>query len=199
MNKVQAAKCFRVSTNTLSEWVRKGCPCEKKGRNGEEYTFDLPGMIAWRVEQLLDQRLGPLLTGNDLRDAEKREAFAKAALRELELEEKQKTLVNTLATARVFLRGIMEVRSQLLALPTKLAPRLIAFKKVAQMKLMLERAIHNALTGLSHIQFPEDALEEHLAPVGPAADADAQPVGRSKTPAQPRKQRRNRPVGNVTG
>lgn len=199
MNKVEIAKCFRVSTNTLSEWVKKGCPCEKKGRNGEEYHFDLPAVITWRVEQLVQQAMGPIFGGHDLRDAERREAFAKAELRELELAEKQKTLINTQAAARIVERGIMEARSQLLALPTKLAPRLIAFKTPAQIKAALERAVHNALAGLSRLKFSEDVLEEHLAAVGAAAHADRQPVGGPKTPAQPGKQRRNRPVGHIAG
>lgn len=199
MNKVEIAECFRVSTNTISEWVRKGCPCEKKGRNGEEYTFDLPPVITWRVEQLVQQAMKPIFGGHDLRDAERREAFAKAELRELELAEKQKEVVNMQAAARIVVRGIMETRSQLLALPTKLAPRLIAFKTPAAIKTVLERAIHNALIGISRLDFPEEILEGHLAPVGPAPQADGQPVGGSKTPAQPRKQRRNRPVGHVAG
>lgn len=199
MNKVQAAKCFRVSTNTITEWVRKGCPCEKKGRNGDQYVFDLPAIITWRVEQLVQQAMGPLLKHDDLASAMKREAFAKAELRELELAEKRKTLINVEAASTIVTRGIMETRSQLLALPTKLAPRLIVHKKPAQMRMALDKAVRDALRGVSSIQLAEDILEPHLEPVGAAAGHDGQRVGGSKTPAQSRKQRRDRPMGNQPG
>src|ERR1041385_8740328 len=138
MNKVQAAKCFRVSINTITEWVRKGCPCEKQGRAGDQYTFDLPAMITWRVEQLVQQAMGPLLKTDTVADAMKREALAKAELRELEVAEKRKSLVSTELASQLVERGIMEARSKLLALPTKLAPRLIGGGTPAAIKATLE-------------------------------------------------------------
>lgn len=199
MNKVQAAKCFNVSTNTITDWVRKGCPFEKQGRNGDQYIFDLPAVISWRVEQLVAQAMGMFKVGDDINTALRREAFAKAELRELELAEKRKELINVKAAVKIVERGIMDTRSLLLAMPTKLAPQLIVHRTPAPMKHAIEKAIRDALNGLTRIKFSEDVLEGDLEPLGSAADSNDQRVGGPVSPAQPRKQRRARAVGDIPG
>lgn len=200
MNRSQIAQVFGVSVVTIDAWVRKDCPFEKKGRNGAQYEFSLPAVITWRVEQLVSQAMGMFRSGDDIKTAEKRLAFAQAEIKELELAEKQGVLINTEAAAKLVERGIMETRSQLLALPTKLAPRLPACKTAPQFKAVLDKAVRDALHGLSRIKFSEDVLEPGVAePVAPPARADGERVGGQKPTAQPRKQRGDRPVGHRKG
>src|SRR5688572_2342865 len=53
MNKSELAQAFDVSPETVSAWLRRGCPFTKRGRNGEAYEFSLPDVVRWRVGELV--------------------------------------------------------------------------------------------------------------------------------------------------
>lgn len=55
MNKTQLATAFSVTPETIGAWVRRGCPVQRTGRNGEEYQFDLSAVVQWRVADLLER------------------------------------------------------------------------------------------------------------------------------------------------
>jgi len=46
--KSELAKAFGVSTTTIDNWIRKGCPCVEKGSNGKPWKFNLAEVARWR-------------------------------------------------------------------------------------------------------------------------------------------------------
>ncbi|RWR31346.1 DUF1441 family protein [Sinirhodobacter populi] len=48
LNRVQLAKAFGVSENTITKWVGQGMPVVSSGQNGISYEFRLSHCYAWR-------------------------------------------------------------------------------------------------------------------------------------------------------
>lgn len=55
LNRVQLARAFRVSENTITKWVGQGMPALSTGQNGVSYEFSLTQCYAWR--QFRDEKL----------------------------------------------------------------------------------------------------------------------------------------------
>ena len=87
MNLKELAKSEGVSTTTIANWVRNGCPAPKSKTGA--YRFNLKAVRRWRAENL-GRRPG---RGDTLMDARKRKEFALAGLRELELRTRNDELV----------------------------------------------------------------------------------------------------------
>lgn len=48
LNRVQLARAFSVSENTVSKWIAAGMPVESEGANGVAYEFRLSDCWAWK-------------------------------------------------------------------------------------------------------------------------------------------------------
>lgn len=98
-------------------------------------------------------------------------------------------------TVEAFLEGpLMAVRSRILAQGTRLAARLTSQPEARVIKEAIDAANHEALAELAQLNI--DRLQALAQEAGAAAQIDAEPVGGSGATAQPRKQRRARPVGH---
>ena len=49
LNRVQLARAFSVSENTITKWVSQGMPVMSEGQNGVSYEFRLSHCWAWRA------------------------------------------------------------------------------------------------------------------------------------------------------
>ena len=51
VNKADLANIFGVSLPTVDQWVRAGCPVEKRGGLGKEWQFACGDVLRWRCER----------------------------------------------------------------------------------------------------------------------------------------------------
>ncbi|MFD1913810.1 hypothetical protein [Halodurantibacterium flavum] len=51
MNRVQLARAFSVSENTITKWISLGMPVLSDGQNGVAYEFQLSHCYAWRQDR----------------------------------------------------------------------------------------------------------------------------------------------------
>jgi phage terminase Nu1 subunit (DNA packaging protein) len=82
-------------------------------------------------------------------NAKARLAAARASLAELQLQERQGDVVDAAQVTRVVTAMIAQSRMRLLAIPTRVAPRLCMAKSVTEAEQMIAEAIHEALIDLS--------------------------------------------------
>jgi hypothetical protein len=81
--------------------------------------------------------------------ARERKLLAESELREFELQQKRGDLIPAAQVAETWVGIVSVVRSRLLALPSKLAPRLRLRSSVPEIKDIIESEIHSALEGLA--------------------------------------------------
>jgi phage terminase Nu1 subunit (DNA packaging protein) len=81
--------------------------------------------------------------------ARTRKALADANMSELQLLEKKRALVDTQAAINEFTTAISNIKSRMLALPSREAPRL-AMKSVTEVHAGLKSAVHGILRAVAH-------------------------------------------------
>ena len=83
VNREELAETFGVSLNTISSWVRNGCPFDQKGRQGKPWKFNTRDVSEWLRDQARMEAAGeaPL----DEYDLKLRKLAAETAQAELEL------------------------------------------------------------------------------------------------------------------
>lgn len=150
LSKAELAKEFRVSLPTITAWLHRGLPHVTRGGKGRSWQFELADAIAWRIEDVIQQRID---TGDEgLLDLQtERAKLAKAQRQKLERE--IATLDGKLIPAedveRVWSGMIGAFRARMLALPSRLAPVVAAEVEPGSCFAALQAGIHEALTELS--------------------------------------------------
>lgn len=171
MTKVELARCFKVSTNAVSEWVRRGCPCQRRGTNGKQYAFDLPAVMEWRVQDLI--RLGtaqPSQTPLPERplSTEKTERIrllkAKADLAEMDLRARLGDLLERESIEREWFRCGRVIRNSLLNIPARIDAVVAAEPDVHR----CHQIIMDEITSCLH-SFTRDASVPGMKPSQPSA------------------------------
>lgn len=178
------AELFKVTVQTVNQWIRDGMPTVKRGRKGGGKTslIDVREVIAWYVEF-------------DALDAEKtRLTRAQAEKQEMDNAARRLELGEWSIWRSELEKLFGEIRAQLLAIPTKEAPQLDG--NVNQRKERLERVVREILSRFATYQpagaagsgAPRDRRGRRGAES--AAEADGVGVGRSVQKAVARNKRR---------
>lgn len=203
----ELAREFGVTQQTISNWVnRVDGPMPKAGEN----KFDVLACYRWRIEQH-GIELQRLRDGDGLTEAQTRNQIAQAETKELELARRREQVVSTEGVMREWSRVFGSVRTNLLGLPAKVAKRVQAAKNTAEIKSILESALHDILNDYTeHTGLEGSAAggEEELGVAKVARDEDAEApssddrkrVGRRKAVHSPRrKSGRTGKVADVKG
>lgn len=160
-----------VSSRTLGRYLADGLPVHtpNKGRGGD--TFETVDVIQWLVHQELGR--APLNL-----DAERaRLAHAQAITAELRAARERLELVESEIAVSAFARLIGELRSRLLGLGVKIAPRAIGLESIPLVQAVIDDGVRDALGGFTPAVLFEAV--ELPAPADPAAEADPYAVVRS--------------------
>ncbi|MEO7862070.1 MAG: hypothetical protein ABIU05_16895 [Nitrospirales bacterium] len=152
MNKQCLAETCRVSTNTITAWIRRGCPSTK--RKDGSYLFDLTAVKAWRRKT---QRI-PASVPKTLAAAQLRKESALATLREMEVSRKRGELIERVVVEQDAFRAGRLVRDSILALPDRLAGILAAESDQRKTHALLTKELRQALQGL-HNKFSKEETE----------------------------------------
>jgi phage terminase Nu1 subunit (DNA packaging protein) len=190
LNGEQLAEAFGVARSAVTAWVRRGCPHQKRGR---QYVFVLRDVLAWKEEQRR-------LAAEDLELTQERARLARAQTEKTELEVRRLKgeLIPRQEVERAWGNMIAAFRARMVAIPTKLAPRVSGATPV-EAKALLEEAIHEALAELAAGRAPAEPAgggSEGPEAGGAATKAHRQRVGRPRKTAQQRKRGRARAVAN---
>ena len=142
MNKQGLAKAFKVSPNTVTDWLRRGCPVTKQ-RDGS-YRFDLPEVQAWREKtRRVTACVDRTLAGEQLR-----KETALADLREMEVHRKRGELVEKVKVESEAFRVGRLIRDALMGLPDRLAGVLASESDQHKTHALLTKEIRQILEAL---------------------------------------------------
>lgn len=146
-----------VTSNTITQWVGKGCPYVQKGGQGKSWVFNMPDVIAWREEQIALQAVGDTAS-LDIDEARRRKLAAEAALAELDVSKRRGEVVEIEDVAAAVGDDYANVRAKLMSLPTKAAPQLAIIEDSAEAQAVLEKLVHEALEELTADGIYESAV-----------------------------------------
>lgn len=190
VNKSALAAFTGYSFETISHWVKRGCPVYRQGRKGLETLFYMPDVWRWRAED--ERRQIELDTKpKDYDGAVQRKVIAEAELKEMELAERRQELVSLDQVTKDMEKVFMSLRSRLLSIPIKAAPLLVACRNESELQQVLTKQVDEALHELSNLPFIEDEKVSVGSEVaGASSEIDREPVGGPEPDSKPRKQRR---------
>lgn len=153
VNQRELADILGVDPNTIRNWRGMGMPAVSlAGKKGESSQYDTEACILWIRNRELGDGDGEVI---DRKVEEARLAKFKAAREELELQEKQGTLLSAAEVEETWTRILANFRAKLLALPSRLAPELADLTDPKEVQGFLKRAINETLEELSNTDVEE--------------------------------------------
>ena len=179
VNQREIAEIMGISAEAIRNWVSQGCPTRKTDSGAKAY---LPAeVIRWRQERALSQAMADYTAEVAKDEADRRKAVAQAATAEIELEQLRGRVADIDLIATEFGNALAACRARLLGVGASVAPRLSIAKGSAEMKVIVDEAIYEALEEIS-----DGVLEFDRSPEGddPAGD-QAQDFDANEAPASP--------------
>lgn len=161
-NREELAETFGVSLNTVSSWIRNGCPFDQRGRQGRPWVFNTKDVSEWLRDQA---RLEA--TGTEQLDE------YELKLRKLSAETEQAEL--DLAAARKLVAPIDEferaralenatVRANVMNVPSRVVSQLIGETNEGRFKEVLSTELIQALESAAEADIElEEEDEEAVA------------------------------------
>lgn len=148
LNRSECARFFGVAPTTIDAWKARGCPYRKRAVNrGKGWEFNSAEVSEWLQQQATDNATGG--RDIDIDEARRRKAVADAELAEYELAVRKREVVPIEEAADVLTKELSIVRSKLLAVPSRLAARVLTAKDPAEAKAMIEEVLTEVLHELS--------------------------------------------------
>ena len=141
--------------------MARGCPVHRQARaKGSPAEFDTAAVIRWRADELS----GP--AGPALERERARLAAAQAGLAEMKLAAARGELLPADKVSLAVTSAFARVRTRLLAIPPKAAPRLVGKGRPAEIQALLTDYVEEALRELSETRVIGESSD------GLAYDAD---------------------------
>lgn len=190
----QLANIYRVTDQAISLWVRAGMPVAKQGmRNkGKASLYDLEACVRWHVRENYERTA--------LERARATLAVEQAESSRLKNEETRGDLVHLSVIAGVVKRALLVVRTNILAVATKLSPELASFGTPEEVKAALTLELEQCLEAIADLDLGDPSQpggdEDLAAGDEAAAAAHDQPVGGHVSHRQSRGKRKAGAVAN---
>jgi phage terminase Nu1 subunit (DNA packaging protein) len=167
-----------INTGYSEAAIRKmrsqGMPVAIEGRGRRPMKIDLAQFIHFLLER--ERAKYQDSETDDISEYKRRKAKADAEAAEINLAVRRGDLVEIESVERVVTAAIMNARSRMLALPTKMTPRVHGLEK-KEIEIELKNEIETALTELANID-PADFIDaEVLDEMDAAAEAHSVGVG----------------------
>jgi len=151
VNQKEACEIFNISKPTLNEWVRQGCPVKHRGGKGHPSRYDSAAIFEWRLNKVYEDANGST-EAVLIEEAKRRKMAADAEMAEMNLAERKELLISIPEMIEEVGEQLSRVRSQLLAVPSKLAVAVQHLDKPAEIEKVVKRYISDAMreiTGLT--------------------------------------------------
>ena len=155
MSLAQVADVLDRDRNTVSRWIKDGCPVVESAdrRTGRQWVLDLAEVVRWLESRAADS-VAERLAGADgemsYDEAKRREKAAHAIRAEIELAEYRKDVARVSDMLDAVAQEYTAVRASLGALGTRLASRLAEARTNAEVQAILDEAVGEALEKLTH-------------------------------------------------
>lgn len=143
VNREELAEIFGVSLNTVTSWIRNGCPYEEKGRQGKPWKFNTRDVAEWNREQAQLEATGdgPM----DETELKLRKMAAEAALNELELAKQRKLVAPIDEFERARAMENATIRANIMNVPSRVVTQLIGETSEGRFKEVLSAELIQAL------------------------------------------------------
>lgn len=160
VNRTQLADILGVSPTTVLKRVEQGMPVQQRGDRTTEWVFDTVAVIKW----LQDVASGSADTEKSENEkvrtrAETRQTVAAAALKELELGQRQKVLVHVDDLVMLMDEQFAVLKSRFNALPARLAQRVAIETDPAECRKMLREEVNQAYAAIASAEVLSDRLK----------------------------------------
>jgi phage terminase Nu1 subunit (DNA packaging protein) len=145
----QIADGFSVTSKTVRAWIREGLPTLEDGSKGKGNgaVIRLRDAVRWYMET----RLADPAKQRARKDAAQADAY------EMANEKTRGTLLDADEVAQAWSEMIANARAKLLAMPTKLSPRLVNIAEPGAISELIRIEVYAALTELSESESKTDA------------------------------------------
>jgi phage terminase Nu1 subunit (DNA packaging protein) len=197
----QIAHLLKLTPRMVNLHVKNnGMPRISRGQ------YDMVKCVHWYLD-FKDRQIEEARKGDETeRQARARLTKASADLKELELARERGRLLEIEVVKALWERIVVAFKTRILAIPTKLAPRLVACQDLSQAKDMLDQEVREALSELSTKKMDNRVLRNLVesrqldnGSGNSSAKADSKRVGRQKQDSKPGVKRRARKVANRKG
>lgn len=149
LSQVDMAEILDVSTVTLREWTRQGCPVKEAGSKGKAAKYASADVIKWREEQAAGSAYDDDKTKITADEANRRKTLAEARLAELKLAEARGALIDIETVGLAIDSVLGKCRVRLLAMPGALAQALSNEPDPAVIRDKVFNEVSEALNELS--------------------------------------------------
>jgi phage terminase Nu1 subunit (DNA packaging protein) len=191
----ELAQAFGLGERQIVNLWHQGMPKIAVGR------YDLVSCFKWKVAQLesaLEEARREHPEEADKRQEEALLARVRREKIEMENAERRGLLLEADKVGSVLERAVLFMRTKLLSIPTKSAPRVVAATGVNEVKIILDEVVHDALSELSRVSDDVAALrgitQEGISDDDTPSEADGEPMGGQRAVSKPRSKRRARKV-----
>ncbi|WP_175487755.1 terminase small subunit [Microbulbifer thermotolerans] len=147
MNRTEMADCLSVAPTTLDAWTREGCPVEHRPGQGKAAEFDSGDVIRWLTNREKAKAAARADAG-DLDELRGEKIRVETRLKELQLAREAGQLAPLEHIERALTNWVIELRTRLLALPQRVAPRILGETDESLLKAAMSDEIRQALSGL---------------------------------------------------
>lgn len=172
LSQVDMAEILGVSTVTLREWSRQGCPVKQAGSKGKAAQYASADVIKWREEQAAGTAADDDQTIISTDEANRRKTLAEARLAELKLSEARGALIDIETVGLSVDKVLGKCRVRLLAMPGALAQALSNEPDPAVIRDKVFNEISEALNELS-----SGDLEDDISFAGSVEDLETTELG----------------------
>ena len=156
VNREELAETFGVSLNTITSWIRNGCPFMQRGKQGRPWKFNTRDVSEWLRDQARQEATNdePM----DEFELKLRKLAAETAQAELDLAiaRKQVAPIDEFERARAMENGV--VRANVMNVPGRVVSQLIGETDEARFKEVLHAELVQALEAAAEtdIELEED-------------------------------------------
>lgn len=143
VNRQGVAESFGVALSTVDNWVRAGCPVQKRPGRGLESEFVLSDVIKWRTEKAVEDA-----TREDPTDAEAvmlRKLVAETELAELKLAKERELVAPVEEFERVTAKLLATIQTRVMNVPDRAALQLLGCTDEREFKTKLSAELRLAL------------------------------------------------------
>lgn len=152
VNRTELANFLEVAETTIDRWVaREDCPIESRPGQGKATTYSSGDVVRWWIKREVKKAEARTESdGADLDALRARKLELDAELRALQLAKEKGEVCNLAELERTLSGIVIHCRSQLLALPQRLAPLLVGETDETRMTQVIQAEVRLALTELSN-------------------------------------------------
>jgi phage terminase Nu1 subunit (DNA packaging protein) len=173
------AKLFNLTAVRVQQLAKDGV-IAKAERGKYELWASIRGYIKFLQERKVNQWSGEGGDENNYAKHRSRLTQAKADMAQIQAAAMRGSYHEAGIVEEVWVDMLMNCRSKLLSLPSRLAPKLRKEAEISAVKSILEDAICDALKELSNYDpslITNRYIQKHITDVESSAEADGEPVG----------------------